>query len=30
VDTSVDSLTFGQVTSAGAMRSFNFMARFRF
>ncbi|MGB6974835.1 MAG: carboxypeptidase-like regulatory domain-containing protein [Terracidiphilus sp.] len=30
VDTSVDSLTFGQVTSAGAMRSFNFVARFRF
>ncbi len=30
VDTSVDSLTFGQVTSAGTMRAFNFMARFRF
>ena len=30
VDTSVDSLTFGQVTSSGAMRSFNFVARFRF
>jgi hypothetical protein len=30
VDTSVDSLTFGQVTSAGSMRAFQFMARFRF
>ncbi len=30
VDTRVDSLTFGQVTSAGSMRAFNFMARFRF
>jgi hypothetical protein len=30
VDTSADSLTFGQVTSAGSMRAFNFMARFRF
>ena len=30
VDTSVDSLTFGQITSAGSMRQFNFMARFRF
>ncbi|HUN83435.1 MAG TPA: carboxypeptidase-like regulatory domain-containing protein [Terracidiphilus sp.] len=30
VDTNVDSLTFGQVTSAGTMRQFSFMARFRF
>ncbi|HEU5351859.1 MAG TPA: carboxypeptidase-like regulatory domain-containing protein [Terracidiphilus sp.] len=30
VDTSPDSRTFGQVTSTGAMRSFNFVARFRF
>jgi hypothetical protein len=30
VDTSVDSQTFGQVTSAGSMRSFQFTARFRF
>jgi hypothetical protein len=30
VDTSVDSHTFGQVTQAGSMRSFNFTARFRF
>jgi predicted hotdog family 3-hydroxylacyl-ACP dehydratase len=30
VDTSVDSLTFGQVTSAASMRSFQFTARFRF
>jgi len=30
VDTNVASPTFGQVTSAGAMRSFQFMARFRF
>ena len=30
VDTSVTSPTFGQVISVGAMRSFNFTARFRF
>ncbi|MGA2808956.1 MAG: carboxypeptidase regulatory-like domain-containing protein [Terracidiphilus sp.] len=30
VDTNVASPTFGQVTSVGAMRSFQFMARFRF
>jgi len=30
VDTTVDSQTFGQVTSFGSMRSFNFQARFRF
>jgi len=30
VDTAVDSLTFGQVTSADSMRAFSFMARFRF
>jgi hypothetical protein len=30
VDTSLTSATAGQVTSAGSMRSFNFMARFRF
>jgi hypothetical protein len=30
VDTSPDSKTFGQVTSTGAMRSFSFVARFRF
>lgn len=30
VDTNVDSLTFGQVTSAGSMRQFSFNARFRF
>ena len=30
VDTSVQSPTFGQVTSAAGMRSFQFMARFRF
>jgi hypothetical protein len=30
VDTSVTSPTFGQVTSAGTMRSFQFTARFRF
>jgi len=30
VDTNVESLTYGQVTSAAAMRSFNFTARFRF
>jgi hypothetical protein len=30
VDTNVTSPTFGQVTSAGSMRSFNFTARFRF
>jgi hypothetical protein len=30
VDTSVDSATYGQVTSAGSMRSFQFTARFRF
>ena len=30
VGTSVTLPTFGQVTSAGSMRSFNFMARFRF
>jgi len=30
VDTGVTSPTFGQVISVGAMRSFNFMARFRF
>jgi len=30
VDTSVDSPTFGHVTSAGSMRSFQFTARFRF
>jgi hypothetical protein len=30
VDTSVDSATYGQVTSAGTMRQFQFTARFRF
>jgi hypothetical protein len=30
VDTSVTSPTFGQVTSAGSMRSFQFTSRFRF
>ena len=30
VDTNVTSPTFGQVTSAAAMRSFQFTARFRF
>jgi hypothetical protein len=30
VETSVDSATYGQVTSAGSMRSFQFTARFRF
>jgi len=30
VDTNVQSATFGQVTSAAAMRSFTFIARFRF
>ena len=30
VDSNVDSLSFGQVTSAGTMRQFQFMARFRF
>ena len=30
VNTSVGTTNFGQVTSAGAMRSFQFMARFRF
>ncbi|HLI04364.1 MAG TPA: hypothetical protein VKU93_08840, partial [Terracidiphilus sp.] len=30
VDTTVGSPTFGQVSSVGAMRSFQFMARFRF
>jgi hypothetical protein len=30
VDTSVTSPTFGQVVSTGSMRSFQFMARFRF
>jgi trimeric autotransporter adhesin len=30
VDTNVVSPTFGQVTGTGAMRSFNFLARFRF
>jgi hypothetical protein len=30
VGTSVTLPTFGQVTSAGQMRSFNFTARFRF
>jgi hypothetical protein len=30
VDTNVASPTFGQVTSVAAMRSFQFMARFRF
>ncbi len=30
VDTSLTSPTFGQVISAGAMRSFQFTARFRF
>jgi len=30
VDTSVQSPTFGQVTSVGQMRTFQFMARFRF
>jgi hypothetical protein len=30
VGTSVTLPTFGQVTSAGAMRSFSFLARFRF
>jgi hypothetical protein len=30
VDTTLGSATYGQVTSADAMRSFNFMARYRF
>ena len=30
VDTNVASPTFGQVISAGSMRSFQFMSRFRF
>ena len=30
VDTNVASPTFGQVTSAGSMRSFQFTSRFRF
>ena len=30
VDTGVDSATYGQVTSAGTMRQFQFTARFRF
>jgi trimeric autotransporter adhesin len=30
VDTNVDSLTFGQVTSAASMRQFSFSARFRY
>jgi hypothetical protein len=30
VNTSVDSPNFGQVTQAGAMRSFQFTARFRY
>jgi len=30
VDTSVDSPTFGQVTSTATMRAFSFLARFRF
>jgi hypothetical protein len=30
VDTNVQSPTFGQVTSAAAMRAFTFVARFRF
>ena len=30
VDTNVASPTFGEVTSAGSMRSFQFNARFRF
>jgi hypothetical protein len=30
VDTNVQSPTFGEVTSAGAMRTFSFVARFRF
>jgi hypothetical protein len=30
VDTRLDSVTAGQVTSAASMRSFNFTARFRF
>jgi hypothetical protein len=30
VDTNVASPTFGQVTSAAAMRSFQFTSRFRF
>jgi hypothetical protein len=30
VDTNVASPSFGQVTSVGAMRSFQFTARFRF
>ena len=30
VDTHVDSLTYGQVTSAASMRTFNFLARLRF
>jgi hypothetical protein len=30
VDTNVQSPTFGEVTSAAAMRSFTFLARFRF
>jgi len=30
VDTNVQSATFGEVTSAAAMRSFTFLARFRF
>jgi trimeric autotransporter adhesin len=30
VDTNAQSPTFGQVTSVGEMRSFQFMARYRF
>jgi len=30
VDTNVASPTFGQVTSVGSMRSFQFTSRFRF
>jgi hypothetical protein len=30
VNTTEDSPTFGEVTSVGQMRSFQFMARFRF
>jgi hypothetical protein len=30
VDTNVASPSFGQVTSVGSMRSFQFVARFRF
>jgi hypothetical protein len=30
VDANVTSATFGQVTSTGSMRAFDFTARFRF